>query len=517
MSFHRSSRFRQLLTGCMAVLIVTTCAQADVRLPRVFSEHMVLQRDLPASVWGWADPGEPVTVRIGDGESKTITDTQGRWAVKLAAMPAGGPHTLTVQGKNQIKVEDVLFGDVWVCSGQSNMDMGIRGIKNAAQEIAAADHPRLRLLWVPYRTSAEPLDDAEADWKPCSPEIIATRGFFNAGFSAVGYFFGRDLEKELNVPIGLIHTAWGGTRIEPWTPRAGFASDAQFRDALKQIDEATPIFNKAVAKTVADIEAWLPSAKAATAAGRPIQPPPQWPKHGLDNNAQPTGLYNAMIHPLVKFSIRGAIWYQGESNLKDGALYRDRMKALLAGWREAWGQGDFPFYFVQIAPFRYQDAPDLLPKLWEAQAGALSIPNTAMAFTSDIGQLDDIHPKNKQDVGRRLALCALANTYGRDRLVWSGPTYKSMTVQDGAMRIRFEHAAGGLASRDGKPLTWFEIAGADRKFVSAKATIEGDSVLVRAEAVAVPAAVRFGWSQEAEPNLMNKEGLPAFPFRTVPW
>lgn len=500
-----------------AVLALANAASADVRLPRVISDHMVLQRDVPAAVWGWADPGQPVTVELGGKEVSGKADAKGRWAVKLAPMPAGGPHKITVRGKNKIEVKDVLFGEVWVCSGQSNMDMGMKSIRDADGEIAKAKYPEIRLLWVPYKAAPEPLDDADVSWLVCSPENVATRGFFNGGFSAAGYFFGRELHKELNVPVGLIHTAFPGTRIEPWTPREGFALDPQFKDVVKQIDEATPNFNRAIVKTTVDIDAWLPKAKAAVAAGKKVDPPPAWPKHALDDTGQPTGLYNGMIHPLIRYAIRGAIWYQGEANLKDGMLYRDRMKAMIGGWREVWGQGEFPFYYVQIAPFRYGEAPDLLPRLWEAQTAALEVPNTGMAVTVDIGDLKDIHPKDKQDVGHRLALWALAKTYGKDRPVYSGPLYKSMAVEGGAIRIRFDHTGGRLASRDGRPLTWFEIAGADKKFVKAEAAIDGDSVVVRAADVAEPVAVRFGWSQEAEPNLTNKESLPASPFRTDTW
>lgn len=513
----RNTVARWVCAWAAGVLAVAASASADVRLPRVFSDHMVLQRDVPAAIWGWADPGEKVTVRLGEKEFVAETGSDGKWAVKLTAMPAGGPHTITISAKNKIELQDVLFGEVWICSGQSNMDMGIKGIKDAQKEIASAKYPQIRLLWVPYKTAPEPLDDADVSWLPCSPENIVVRGFFNSGFSAAGYFFGRELHRELKVPVGLVHTAFPATRIEPWTPREGFALDPQFSDAIKQIDKATPDFNKAVARTIADIEAWVPKAKAAQAAGKKVTPPPEWPKHALDNNAQPTGLYNAMIHPLSRCSIRGAIWYQGEGNLKDGALYRDRMNALIGGWRKVWGQGDFPFYFVQLAPFHYEEAPDLLPRLWEAQTAALAVPNTGMAVIVDIGDLKDIHPKNKQEVGHRLALWALAKTYGKEGVEYSGPMYKSMKVEGSTIRIQFEHTGGGLASRDGKPLTWFEIAGADKKFVKAEAAIDGNTVVVRADSISEPAAVRFGWSQEAEPNLMNKEGLPVSPFRTDKW
>jgi sialate O-acetylesterase len=492
-------------------------ARADVRLPHVIASHMVLQRDMPIPIWGWAEPGEEVTVKIGDHEATTEAGPDGKWRVKLPAMPAGRPHTMTVTGKNKIELTDILVGEVWLCSGQSNMDMGIRSVNNAEKEIADAKYPSIRLFQVPMKTSGEPTPDVDATWRPCTPENVGSGGFWGVGFSAVAYFFGRDIHKELNVPVGLIQSAWGGTKIEPWTPRTGFEMVPAVKDMVKVIDEATPNFNKAVAKAVAEYEAWLPKAKAAMEAKKPVPPPPAWPKHLLEDNGQPSSIYNGMIHALVPFAIRGAIWYQGESNNPDGMLYFEKMKALIGGWRQVWNEGDFPFYYVQIAPLDALYENDRLPRLWEAQLAALTIPNTGMVVTTDIGDLKDIHPKNKQDVGKRLALWALAKTYGRDSLVCSGPLYKSMAVEGDKIRVRFDYVGGGLASRDGKPLDWFEIAGADKKFVPAEATIDGDSVVVRSEKVAEPVAVRFGWNRAAEPNLMNKEGLPASPFRTDKW
>ncbi len=499
------------------VVAAAVPAAAAVRLPHIIGSHMVLQRDVPLPIWGWAEPGEEVTVKLGEGEATAKAAPDGTWQVRLPAMPVGGPHAMTVVGKNRLELNDILVGEVWICSGQSNMDMGIRAVNNAEKEIADAKYPRIRTAWIPYRTSTTPQDDADTSWMPCTPESIAKRGFFNGGFTAVGYFFGRELHKELDVPVGLIHVAWGGTKIEPWTPRVGFTLVPGFDEQLKLIDGADAKYRQELRKAVADYEAWLPGAKKAVADGKPVTPPPAWPRHLLEDNGQPTSIYNGMIHPLVPFAIRGAIWYQGESNHPDGMAYCDKMKALIAGWRKIWAQGDFPFYYVQIAPFNAIYQGDQLPRLWEAQTAALAIPNTGMAVTTDIADLADIHPKNKQDVGRRLALWALARTYGRDKLVYSGPLYKSMNVEGREIRIAFEHTGGGLASRDGKPLTWFEIAGADRKFVKAEAKIDGDTVLVSSEKVAEPVAVRFGWSMAAQPNLMNREGLPASPFRTDRW
>ena len=497
------------------LLIAAPAAVADVRLPHVIGSNMVLQRDMAVPIWGWADPGEEVTVKIAGQEVRVKADEKGGWIVRLAAMPAGGPHEMTVAGKNTVQLANVLVGEVWVASGQSNMEMGISQVNDAEKEIAAADYPQIRLFDVPKVAAGEPVDDVDAAWLPCSPQNIMAGTW--GGFSAAAYFFGRELHKELKVPIGLIDSSWGGTRIEPWTQAEAFADMPMFKEITKQVAQAAPNYKKALADAVTQFEAWLPKAREALDAGKTIPPPPAWPKHPLASEGQPTGLYNGMIHPLAPFAIRGAIWYQGESNHPDGAKYTDMMKALIGGWRKVWDEGDFPFYYVQIAPYGKIYKEDMLPKLWEAQTAAMAIPNTGMIVTTDIAELNDIHPKNKQDVGKRLALWALAKTYGKQDVVCSGPLYKSMTIEGGKVRLSFDYVGGGLAARDGEPLNWFEIAGEDHKFVKADAVIDGPSVVVSSDKVPVPVAVRLSWSQIAQPNLMNKEGLPASPFRTDQW
>ncbi len=497
-----------LLTALLCLAVVP--AAADVTLPHVLGSNMVVQRDVPVPVWGWAEPGEAITVTLGESEVAATADADGRWTVALPAMQAGGPHQVTVRGKNTIELTNVLVGEVWFCSGQSNMAWALATTKNARDEIAAADYPNVRLFHVPRQTSGLPSHDVKASWQPCTPDTVPK-------FSAVAYFFGRELHTQLDVPVGLINASWGGTRIGPWTPPAGFASVPKLQHLTEKIEQATPNHHKAVAHALEAIEAWLPSAKEALAAGEPVEPPPAWPKHPLEGPWSPTGLYNGMVHPIVPFAIRGAIWYQGEANLGDTMMYHEKMKALINGWRKTWNQGDFPFYFVQLAPYNYGDGPLRLPMIWEAQTATLALPNTGMAVTTDIGTVRNIHPPNKQDVGKRLALWALAKTYGQSSLIYSGPLHKSMTVEDNKARISFDHVGSGLASRDDKPLTWFEIAAEDKKFVEAQAAIDGDTVLVWSDEVAVPVAVRFGWNQVAQPNLMNKEGLPASPFRTDQW
>jgi sialate O-acetylesterase len=350
----------------------------------------------------------------------------------------------------------------------------------------------------------------KAEWRACAPDKIQD-------FSAVLYFFGREIHREIDVPIGLIQSAWGGTRIEPWTPLAGFAKVPALADIHAAAADRAPggaRYKKDAAAYVDAMAQWVPAAREALLSGRGLPAAPQAPNWLPDGHQTPIAIYNAMIHPIVPFAIRGAIWYQGESNNGEGMAYFEKMKALIGGWREVWQEGDFPFYFVQIAPFDYgADRKFQLAELWEAQAAALSIPNTGMAVITDATDLKDIHPRDKQTVGKRLALLALAKNYGRD-VVFSGPSYRDHSAEDGRIRVRFHHADGGLASRDGKPLTWFEVAGSDGDYAPAEAAIDDESVVVSSPAVHRPARVRFAWSQLAEPNLVNKAGLPAAAFRT---
>jgi len=460
----------------LAAVLATVTASAAVKLPSIIGDNMVLQRDRAVPVWGWDDAGTQVTVTVGEAKATATADAGGRWAVELPAMKAGGPFTMTIEGTDTVTVKDILIGEVWVCSGQSNMEWTVSNSNNAPEEIAAANHLQIRHIKIPHVPADQPQDNVPSDgWKVCSPETVA-------GFTAVGYFFGRYLNQQLDVPIGLIGSNWGGTRIEPWTPPIGFQSVPALKD-------------------IADNLANFPTKNA----------------DGKVNHQTPLALYNGMIHPLLPYAVRGAIWYQGESNNGEGMLYHEKMKALIHGWRSVWNDESMPFYFVQLAPFRYGGEPTRLPGIWEAQLKTLCVPNTGMAVTVDIGNVTDIHPRNKQDVGKRLALWALAKNYGQNDLVYSGPLYSSMKVDGNKAVISFDHVGGGLDSRDGQPLTHFQIAGENKEFVDAKAEIVGDTVVVSADGVDKPVAVRFGWHQEAEPNLSNKAGLPASPFRTDQW
>lgn len=487
-------------------------------MPHVFGNHMVLQRDKPLPIWGWANPGETVSVKLDAASQSTTTNDRGEWKVVLPAMPAGGPYALTVTGSSTVECDDVMLGEVWLCSGQSNMEFGIGHGDNAQAEIAAANHPGIRLLMVQNHWTPLPQQDMDGTWKVCTPQSVAEGGW--EGFSAVGYFFGRELNEKLDVPVGLIEADWGGTRIESWTPPEGFAAVPALKKDYERVqmsDPTTELHRQHLQATLDEYTKWLKAARQALDSREVVPAVPNYPNDLLAPHdvQQATALYNGMIYPLEPYALRGALWYQGESNMGEGMLYYERMKALVSGWRERWHEGDFPFYFVQIAPYNYGGNPQREAELWEAQTVAAdTIPNAGMAVVNDIGNLADIHPTNKQDVGHRLALLALANTYGKKDLVYSGPTFKSLSPEGNKLQVNFDHVGGGLASRDGKPLDWFEIIDADEGgFVKADARIDGDSVVLTAPEVKHPVAMRFAWSGLAEPNLMNKEGLPAGAFR----
>ncbi len=505
-------------------------ALADVRLPHVFSDHMVLQRDIAAPVWGWAMPGEGVTVRFGDQQVETKADAKGKWAVKLQPEQANARgQTLEVAGDNKLAFKDVLVGDVWICSGQSNMEFGVGGVTNSRAEIAKAQHPGIRLFDVPGHTTAPlPQRDNPGAWRVCSPQTVG-------GFSAVGYFFGRRLHKESGVPIGLIGTNWGGTRIEPWIAPIGFRGVPELKSTAAQVDRFDPSTSAGKATWqgyVNEVEAWVAKARESLQNDDTLPPQPAMP--GFTNSGQPTAIYNAMVAPLAPYGVRGAIWYQGESNGNEGEAYFHKMQALINGWRQVWQETEFPmyFYFVQLANFQKpNDNPaggDGWARLRKAQRHALSIDHTGMAVITDIGEANDIHPRDKQDVGQRLALWALRDVYDKSVVV-SGPLFKEMTVENGRARLTFDHVGGGLMVGEkhgleptrevsnGK-LQRFAIAGKDRKWQWAEAKIDGDAVVVWSEKVPQPAAVRYAYSMNPEgANLYNKEGLPASPFRTDSW
>lgn len=510
-------------------------AVAAPRLPGFFTDNMVLQRDRDVPVWGWADAGEAVAVAFAGQVAETVAAESGAWRVTLQPMPAStNGNVLSVSSKSHpgtgaINLANVVVGDVWICSGQSNMEWTLSKVANAKAEADTADYPMIRHMKAQNTTADLPLTELKTAWQVSSP---ATAG----GFTAVGFFFARHLHRELGVPIGLIGSNWGGTRIEPWTPPEGFRAVPELADITALVDATLPATETgriAYRKVLGDMREWIARAEVNVAKGLNPPPQPRLPAIGTGHQ-DPTRIYNAMIHPLIPFAIRGAIWYQGESNGSEGVSYYHKKQALIGGWRTLWGQGDFPFYFVQLANFgQPTDDPaggDGYSRVREAQRQSLSITNTGMAVIIDIGEAGNIHPANKQDVGLRLALWALGNEYGRANLVYSGPLLKASSVEQGIIRVTFEHAGSGLivGTKNGlEPvvedpagvLKRFAIAGEDRQWHWAEARIDGtDSVIVSSASVPAPVAVRYAFSHNPEGcNLYNREGLPASPFRTDDW
>ncbi len=496
-----------------ALLALPGVGRGDVRPHVLFSDGVVLQRGMPVPVWGTADDGEKVTVRF-QGQEVSATAQDGKWMVRLAELQAGGPSTLAIEGKNKVEVADVLVGEVWICSGQSNMEWTLKRAAEADEAIARAADPMLRLFTVPKAVSDEPLaaikvkeGAANPAWKPSDSDSAAN-------FSAVGYFFGRDLRKALGVPVGLIHTSWGGTAAEAWTSRRVLEADPSLKGLVEDYEKALARYPEAREKFQAAQAAHREKVAEAKADGRPTPTAPRAPV-GPDS-PHPAGLYNAMIVPLQPFAVRGAIWYQGESNAGRAFQYRALFPAMIKNWRDDWKQGDFPFLFVQLAPYHKiveEPGESDWAELREAQLRtAQTLPAAAMAVITDVGDEGDVHPRRKEPVGARLAMAARAVAYG-ERIVGTGPEYAGMDVKGDRAVLRFKNVGQGLVAKDG-PLKGFAVAGEDRKFVAADAEIEGDTVVVHSEKVHQPVAVRFGWANYPVVNLWNKDGLPASPFRT---
>jgi sialate O-acetylesterase len=501
-------RFSSIGLVFLVWLCFTGMAAQGLTLPRVFSDNMVLQREIPVKIWGWAEPGSEVAVAFGTQTKTAKTGPDGKWTATLDPLGAQAePGELAVNsGGKKVTIKNVLVGEVWICSGQSNMEWTINQSGNARENVENANYPLIRHFKVQRAVHHQPQTDVKGEWAVGSPATAAS-------FTAVGYHFALELHKKLHVPVGLLNTSWGGTRIEPWTDPEAFSRFSKLEEISHFIGNADATHREAQSAQLDLIEAWVQQSREALQQKRELPEfPGALPAHPLARHDRPTGIYNAMVAPLIPYGIRGAIWYQGESNNGEGMLYHEKMKALLSSWRTLWGQGDFPFYYVQLASYRY-NRPEALPGLWEAQTASLSIPNTGMAVITDISDLNDIHPRNKEEVGRRLSLWALAKQYGMDGLEYSGPLYKSKTVAGNKIILAFDHAAG-LKSNDGNALTWFAIAGEDKQFVEAKAEISGNTVIVSGDSIDKPVAVRFGWNELAEPNLVNGAGLPASPFRT---
>jgi sialate O-acetylesterase len=637
----------------LAILFIYSLGFAQVKLPAVFGNHMVLQRQQPIPVWGWAKPGEKISVSLNNKSATAKADKAGKWKVQLPAEEAGGPYTLTVKASNTIVLEDVLIGEVWLCSGQSNMEWNVAKSTNGKEEIAAANYPNIRHFKVGRNVAGLPQEDVTSvGWLPATPEHVGN-------FTGVGYFFAKHLQKELNVPIGLINSTWGGTHVETWTGREAFENDPEFSSMIKKYssgyidsiktekeasfqklkaaiearkqkagnvtDWALPNYNatdwaklkvpgfweqqglagldgvvwfrKEIQLTEAQAAAatlhlamiddndvtWVNGAKVGETTGYNVERAYKIPagllKPGkniialriddpsgnggisgkeediylsfadgskiplagqwlvnvekvtnsgaataMGPNEYPTLLFNGMINPIIPYGIRGALWYQGESNTGRAFQYRKSFPLMINDWRKRWAQGDFPFYFVQLATFfagsgGNKNSGNEWAELREAQTLTLSLPNTGMAVTTDIGNPKDIHPINKQDVGKRLALQALQKTYGRKNLLASGPVFEKATAKGNQMVVSFNHTGSGLTTADKYGYLYgFEVAGIDQQWHFARAWIVGNTVLVESDKVSSPVALRYNWTDNAEAgNLFNKEGLPAAPFRTDNW
>ena len=529
------------MTITTRLIILTVCAlalnaEAEVKPNALFSNNAVLQQNAKVPVWGTADPNENVTVEFAGQKKTTIADAQGNWKVTLDPMPSSAaPRDLTITGnpKSQIsnlKCVNVLVGEVWVCSGQSNMAWTLKQAGNAATETPTANYPKLRMFTVTQKTALFPQSELTGKWVECSPATVGN-------FSAVGYFFGRDIHKATGAPVGMIHSSWGGTPAESWTSLTGMEKEPSLHgyvEAVKSLIENHGAASAKLPQEMADYqamlklwnekvgwplkkadEAWakenannLAEGKPAVRRPEPSEPRPTPPASLDGGNHGPATLFNAMIAPLIPYAIKGAIWYQGESNAGKGFEYRTLFPRMIADWREKWGQGDFPFLFVQLAPLG-----DRWTNVWEAQLLTWKkTPNTGMAVTTDIG--GSLHPLQKEPVGARLALAARAVAYG-EKIEYSGPEYDSFKIDQGRVIISFKHLGGGLVAKDG-PLNGFTMAGADKKFLPAKAEIQGDTVVVTSDKVTSPVAARYLWVRGSEMNLWNKAGLPASPFWTDP-
>lgn len=521
--------FPSLRALFVLVVLLPGILRAELRIAPVFTDNMVLQRDRSVPVWGAAAPGAEVSVEFAGRTSSAVAGADGRWRVDLAPLPASKePRTMTVSGAGALTFTNVLVGDVWLCSGQSNMEWIVEKSADFEREKADANQPLIRHFKVPRKHLPFPTEAVDASWVVCTPETVGQ-------FTAAGYFFAREIVRELDVPVGLLNASFGGTRIEPWiSPQAAKEAKAlpEMAALARKASPDTPEGKANFEAYLKRVEEWLPGAKTAVAGGGDFPAPPEEPWI-TGNEQQLTRLHNGMVAPLIPYAIRGALWYQGEANAGDPARYLEKMQTLVDGWRAAWGQSELPFYLVQLANYQTSKADDPAmgdgwAKLREQQIKAAALPGFGVAVAIDIGESGDIHPRNKQDVGKRLARWALTKTYGRGGPT-SGPIFRASRVENGKVAIEFDHAESGLMfgrkkglapvePADGAKLGWVSVAGADRKFQWAEASIDGSRLLVWSDKVPEPVAVRYAFTHNPEGVLLyNKDGLPASPFRTDDW
>lgn len=506
------SKWSAWIGGCVVAIVVSASPLTDgaeLKLANVFSDHMVLQRDKPVAVWGWGEPGTSVIVRFAGQEQLAQVAADGKWSTKLAPLTASTEgRTLEVspaEGGKSLRVQDILVGEVWLGSGQSNMAMSVSRAQDFSEEQARARLPQVRMFKEDSAAALMAMPDSRGQWTVCSPDTVGT-------FSATLYFFGRELHRELQVPIGLINSSVGGTPIESW-----IAAEAQARvpalkaDADKEMRDA-PSEEAAREQYERSLERWRQQAAKAKASGQAAPRRPQDPAVQKQRRGGPGGLFNGKIAPLIPYTIRGVLWYQGEANSRPGkgSLYQHQLALLVSDWRERWGE-ELPFAWVQLPNFARDGEDWLLVR--ESMLKTLRLPRTGMAITIDIGDPKDIHPKNKQEVGRRLAMWAFGAVYGRSEIATSGPLPSSHRIREGAVEVTFRHADGGLQAK-GERLTGFEVAGEDGMWVSAEARIDGDTVIVSTPKIPHPVAARYAWATNPVCNLYNGQGLPASPFRT---
>ena len=505
----------RLTTTCIALLSTTSgVLLAELRLPAIIGDHMVLQQKQSNPIWGWDESGTEVTVNFA-GQTKSATaGDDGRWVVDLDPLDANAePAVMEIHGTSKRELLDVLVGEVWMCSGQSNMGFSVSGDWKAEIETLASRHPALRLISVPQVGTQELKDDFRGKWESATPQTCAS-------FSAVGFFFGRYLHEILGVPVGLIDNAWGGSSAEAWIRRSSLENDPRFAGLIEEWKQREADLSSAAAKEkhVAVMEAWKTRAATLKAEGKPTGRAPRGPEQQLSGNRRPGNIFAGVVHPTLGYGIRGVIWYQGESNSARAWEYRDLFPFMIEQWRAEWGQGDFPFYWVQLADFR-AESPEPGDSSWaelrESQTRTLRLPNTGEAVIVDLGEGNDIHPKNKYDVAARLVRWALARDYGFEKIEAQSPTFKGMEISGAKATLSFDHVGAGLRTVDTRDLRGFAICGEDQKWVWAEAKFLGkDKVEVWADSIAKPVAVRYAWADNPVCNLLSSDGLPMTPFRT---